>query len=238
VVVLPEKWSVLGTAEQMTAGAEPLDGRCITWAGSTARELGIDLVAGSIVERVEGREKTANTCVHVGSDGEIRAVYRKLHLFDVEVDGDVYAESASEDAGEEIVVSELPGGVILGMSICYDVRFPELYRVLAVRGALVVSVPAAFTLATTRDHWEVLLRARAIENQCFVIAPNQIGAHPPGPRCGGRSLIVDPWGLVLASAPDAETAIVAELDLAMLERVRRRIPALEHRRPDVYGANA
>jgi deaminated glutathione amidase len=238
VVVLPEKWSVLGTAEQMTAGAEPLDGRCITWAGSTAQELGIDLVAGSIVERVEGREKTANTCVHVGSDGEIRAVYRKLHLFDVEVDGDVYAESASEDAGEEIVVSELPGGVILGMSICYDVRFPELYRVLAVRGALVVSVPAAFTLATTRDHWEVLLRARAIENQCFVIAPNQIGAHPPGPRCGGRSLIVDPWGLVLASAPDAETAIVAELDLAMLERVRRRIPALEHRRPDVYGANA
>jgi predicted amidohydrolase len=235
VVVLPEKWSVLGTDEQMTAGAEPLDGRCISWARSTARELGIDLVAGSIVERVDGRDKGANTSVHVGADGEIRAVYRKIHMFDVEVDGDVYAESASEEPGDEVVVSELPGGVPLGLTICYDVRFPELYRILAVRGAQAVTVPAAFTLATTRDHWEVLLRARAIENQCFVIAPNQIGAHPPGHRAGGRSLIIDPWGLVLASAPDLETAIVAELDFATLGRVRRRIPALEHRRPDVYG---
>jgi deaminated glutathione amidase len=235
VVVLPEKWSVLGTDEQMTAGAEPLDGRCISWARSTARELGIDLVAGSIVELLDGSEKSANTSVHVGADGEVRAVYRKLHMFDVEVDGDVYAESAHEDAGDEVVVSELPGGVKLGMSICYDVRFPELYRILAVRGARVVAVPAAFTLATTRDHWEVLLRARAIENQCFVIAPNQIGAHPPGHRAGGRSLIIDPWGLVLASAPDLETAIVADLDFATLEGVRKRIPALEHRRPDVYG---
>ncbi len=235
LVVLPEKWSVLGTDEQMTAGAEPLDGRCISWARSAAREFGIDLVAGSIVERVDGRSKGANTSVHVGADGEIRAVYRKLHMFDVEVDGDLYAESASEDAGDEIVVSELPGGVRLGMSICYDVRFPELYRILAVRGANVVTVPAAFTLATTRDHWEVLLRARAIENQCFVIAPNQIGGHPPGHRAGGRSLIIDPWGLVLACAPDTETAIVADLDFATLDSVRRRIPALEHRRPDVYG---
>src|ERR1700733_4528507 len=107
LVVLPEKWSVLGTAEQMTAAAEPLDGRFITWARSTARELGIDLVAGSIVERVEGQEKTANTSVHVGPDGEIRAVYRKMHMFDVEVDGDVYAESATEEAGDEVVSTEL-----------------------------------------------------------------------------------------------------------------------------------
>jgi predicted amidohydrolase len=235
VVVLPEKWSVLGTDEQMQAAAQPLDGTCISWARSTARELGIDLVAGSIVERVNGREKSANTSVHVGADGAVRAVYRKLHMFDVEVDGDVYAESATEDPGDEVVVSELPGAVKLGMSICYDVRFPELYRILAVRGAQVVTVPAAFTLATTRDHWEVLLRARAIENQCFVIAPNQIGAHPPGHRAGGRSLIIDPWGLVLASAPDLETAIVADLDFATLDSVRRRIPALQHRRPDVYG---
>ena len=237
LVVLPEKWSVLGTDEQMTAGAESLDGRCISWARSTARELGIDLVAGSIVERVDGRAKSANTSVHVDADGEVRAVYRQLPMFDVEVDGDVYAESAHEDPGDEVVVSELPGGVKLGMSICYDVRFPELYRILAVRGAEVVTVPAAFTLATTRDHWEVLLRARAIENQCFVIAPNQIGAHPPGHRAGGRSLIIDPWGLVLSSAPDTETAIVANLDFATLESVRRRIPALRHRRPDVYGWN-
>jgi deaminated glutathione amidase len=235
LVVLPEKWSVLGTPEHMSAGAEPLDGRFIAWARSCARELGIDLVAGSIVERVEGQEKTANTSVHVGPDGEVRAVYRKMHMFDVEVDGDVYAESASEQAGDEVVVSELAGGVRLGMTVCYDVRFPELYRILAVRGAEVVSVPAAFTLATTRDHWEVLLRARAIENQCFVIAPNQIGPHPPGPRCGGRSMIIDPWGLVLAQAQDTETAIVADIDFDVLQRVRRRIPALTHRRPEAYG---
>ncbi len=123
----------------MDAGAEPLDGRFISWARSTARELGIDLVAGSIVERVPGKEKTANTSVHVGPDGEVRAVYRKLHMFDVEVDGDVYAESATEDPGEEVVLSELAGGMPLGMSICYDVRFPELYRILAVRGAQVVT---------------------------------------------------------------------------------------------------
>jgi deaminated glutathione amidase len=235
LVVLPEKWSVLGTPEQMTGAAEPLDGSFISWAHSTARELEIDLVAGSIVERVEGRPKTANTSVHIGPDGEVRAVYRKMHMFDVEVDGDVYAESATEEAGDVVVVSQLAGGARLGMSICYDVRFPELYRVLAVRGAQIVAVPAAFTLATTRDHWEVLLRARAIENQCFVIAPNQIGAHPPGPRCGGRSMIIDPWGLVLAQAPDVETAIVAELELDTLDRVRRRIPALTHRRPEAYG---
>jgi predicted amidohydrolase len=120
------------------------------------------------------------------------------------------------------------------MTICYDLRFPELYRQLVSGGAQVLAIPSAFTLATTRDHWEVLVRARAIENQCFVIAANQIGAHPPGHRSGGRSLIVDPWGVVLAAAPDREVAIVADLDFAMLEDVRRRLPALTHRRPEVY----
>jgi deaminated glutathione amidase len=235
LVVLPEKWSVLGTDDQMAAGAEPLDGRCISWARATARELGIDLVAGSIVERVDGRVKGANTSVHVGADGEVLAVYRKLHMFDVEIEGAVYAESKTEEPGDEAVLSQLPRGVGLGLTVCYDVRFPELYRILAVRGAQVITVPAAFTLPTTRDHWEVLLRARAIENQCFVIAPNQIGAHPPGNRSGGRSMIVDPWGLVLARAPDLETAIVAELDFEELDRVRNRIPALRHRRPEAYG---
>jgi predicted amidohydrolase len=235
LVVLPEKWSVLGTPEQMLAGAQPLDGECITWARGAAGELGIDLVAGSIAERVEGRPKTSNTSVHIGPNGELRAVYRKIHMFDVEVDGVAYRESANEQAGDEVVVSELAGGVTLGMSICYDLRFPELYRILAVRGAQVTVVPSAFTLATTRDHWELLLRARAVENQCFVVAANQIGVHPPGHRSGGRSMIVDPWGLVLASAPDTETAVVADLDLDFLGDVRRRIPALAHRRPDAYG---
>ncbi len=235
LIVLPEKWSVLGTNRQIADGAEPLDGRCITWARDAARELGVDLVAGSIAELVPGREMRANTSVHIGPDGEQLAVYRKLHMFDVEVDGVSYLESEHEQAGSEPVVSTLAGGVPLGLTICYDVRFPELYRMLSERGAEVITVPSAFTLATTRDHWEVLIRARAIENQCFVIAPNQIGAHPPGHRAGGRSLIVDPWGLVLAGAPDTETVIVADLDFDVLRDVRKRLPALTHRRLDVYG---
>jgi predicted amidohydrolase len=235
LVVLPEKWSVLGTAEQMSAAAQPLDGRSITWAREIARELQLDLVAGSIVERVEGQAKSSNTSVHVGPDGELRAAYRKIHMFDVEVDGVVYAESRSEEPGDAVVVSELADGSRLGMSICYDIRFPELYRALAAGGAEAIAIPSAFTLATTRDHWEVLVRARAIENQCFVVAPNQIGAHPPGNRSGGRSLIVDPWGVVLATAPDTETVIVAELDFANLHEIRRKLPALTHRRPDAYS---
>jgi predicted amidohydrolase len=235
LVVLPEKWTVLGTGEHLLSGAQPLDGPAITWARSVSKELGIDLVAGSIVERVEGREKTSNTSVHVGPDGEIKAVYRKLHMFDVEVDGTTYAESEHEQPGDDVVVSELADGTKLGLTVCYDVRFPELYRLLAVRGAEVISVPSAFTLATTRDHWEVLLRSRAIEDQCFIVAPNQIGAHPGGYRSGGRSMIVDPWGLVLASAPDTETAIVAELDPTVMRDVRTRLPSLAHRRPEVYG---
>jgi predicted amidohydrolase len=238
LVVLPEKWNVLGTAEQMSAAAEPLDGRAIGWARKVAAELRIDLIAGSIVERVEGRAKSSNTSVHVGPDGVIRAVYRKLHMFDVEVDGVTYAESRNEEPGDEVVVSELADGPRVGMSVCYDVRFPELYRALVSDGAEVISIPAAFTLATTRDHWEVLVRARAIENQCFVVAANQIGAHPPGDRAGGRSLIVDPWGLVLATAPDGETVIVADLDFANLHEIRRRLPALTHRRPEIYPVKA
>jgi len=232
-VALPEKWTVLGTDEQMSAAAQPLDGPAIGWARTAARELGIELLAGSIVERVSGREKSANTSVHIGPGGEIKAIYRKIHMFDVEVDGVLYAESASEQPGDEIVTSEVRG-IPLGMSICYDLRFPELYRILAVRGAEIIVIPSAFTLTTTRDHWEVLVRARAIENQCFVVAPNQIGPHPPGHRSGGRSLIVDPWGLVLATAPDRESIAVADLDLEMLRAVRRRLPSLASRRPEAY----
>jgi deaminated glutathione amidase len=235
LVVLPEKWTVLGTREQMRAGAQGLDGPAISWARDIAAELGIDLLAGSMLERVPGQAKASNTSVHVGPDGELQAVYRKIHLFDVEIEGTVYAESATEDPGTEIVVSELGGGVSMGMSICYDLRFPELYRILALRGAELLAVPSAFTLPTTRDHWEVLVRARAIENQCFVVAANQIGPHPGGMHSGGRSLIVDPWGLVLASAPDAETAIVADLDLQALRSIRERLPTLTQRRPETYA---
>lgn len=235
LVVLPEKWNLLGTGEQMAAGAQALEGPSIRWARAIARELGIDLIAGSIVERSSQGEKNRNTSVHIGPEGQLRAAYRKIHMFDVEVDGVTYAESRYEQPGNEVVLSELSGGSKLGMSICYDLRFPELYRALSSAGAEIIVVPSAFTLATTRDHWEVLVRARAIENECFVIAPNQIGVHARDNRSGGRSLIVDPWGVVLASAPDREAMIVADLDLQSLEDVRRRLPVLEHRRPEVYA---
>jgi predicted amidohydrolase len=234
MIVLPEKWTAMGSDEQLRAAAETLDGPAVGWARATARELDVELVAGSIVERIDGQEKLANTCVHVDRHGEIKAVYRKLHMFDVEVAGRSYRESDLEDAGDEIVLSETADELQLGLSICYDVRFPELYRILAVRGARAFPIPAAFTLATTRDHWETLLRARAIENQAFVIAANQIGEHPGGNRSGGRSMIVDPWGVVLAQAPDGEGHIVAELDLARLEQIRAQLPALANRRPEVY----
>jgi predicted amidohydrolase len=234
LVALPEKWTVLGTREHMQAGAQTLDGPAISWGRAIAAELGIDLLAGSMFERIPDRDKGANTSVHIGPDGEIKSVYRKIHLFDVEVDGAVYAESSTEDPGTEIVVSRLAGGLGLGMSVCFDLRFPELYRILTIRGAQVITVPSAFTLPTTRDHWDVLVRARAIENQCFMVAPNQIGSHPGGLRSGGRSLIVDPWGLVLAGAPDVETAIVADLDFDDLQAIRRRLPSVARRRPDAY----
>jgi predicted amidohydrolase len=235
LVVLPEKWAVLGSPEETAAGAEPFDGPALRWAAAAARELGIDLVAGSIAERVPDRDKGSNTSVHFGPDGEVRAIYRKVHMFDVEVGGRTYRESEHEQGGDELVVSETAGGVELGMSVCYDLRFPELYRILAIRGARVVAVPAAFTLATTRDHWEVLLRARAIEDQAFVIAANQIGEHAKGYRSGGRSMIVDPWGVVIAQAPDAETFVTADLDLDRQAEIRRTLPSLANRRPRAYA---
>jgi deaminated glutathione amidase len=250
LIVLPEKWTVLGSDEHLRAGAQELDGPGISWARELARELALDLVAGSFMERLEGggdhgfaagaatgaaTGKLANTSVHVGPDGEVRAVYRKVHLFDVEVAGRAYRESAVTEPGEEIVVSATAEGVEVGMSICYDLRFPELFRVLALRGARVVVLPSAFTLPTTRDHWEVLVRARAIENEVFVVAANQVGAHPGGHRSGGRSMIVDPWGVVLAEAGDGEGFVTADLDLDRQQEIRAQLPVLAHRRPLVYG---
>jgi deaminated glutathione amidase len=234
LVVLPEKWSVLGRGADLREGAEPLDGPAITWARDAARELRIDLVAGSVSERVAGDDKLRNTSLHIGPDGEIKATYRKMHMFDVEVDGTVYRESEHEAPGDDVVLSTTADGVELGLTVCYDIRFPELYRILAVRGARVVTIPAAFTVPTTRDHWEVLVRARAIEDQCFVIAANQVGTHVEGLASGGRSMIVDPWGLVLAQAADAQTAITADLDLDAQAAIRTRLPSLANRRPAAY----
>jgi len=234
LIVLPEKWTAMGAEEDVSAAAEPLDGPALRWARATARELGVEIVAGSFLERVPGQEKLANTSVHVDRTGEVRAVYRKIHMFDVEVGGRSYCESELEEPGEEIVLSRTAQDIGLGLSVCYDLRFPELYRILAVAGAQVIAVPAAFTLATTREHWEVLLRARAIENQCYVIAANQFGAHGAGLHSGGRSMIVDAWGVVLAQAPDAECHIVAEADMQRLQEVRLKLPSLANRRAEAY----
>jgi deaminated glutathione amidase len=237
LVVLPEKWNVLGDAEVLREGAEPLSGPTIAAASEWARGLGIHLVAGSIPERAEGAEKLFNTSVLIGPDGELRARYRKIHMFDVDVGGVSYRESETEQAGQEIVSAavgpQLPG-VTLGMTVCYDLRFPELYRILAVRGATVLTVPSAFTYETGKDHWEILLRARAIENQAFVVAPNQVGEAPPHYNSYGHSMIVDPWGAVLAEAADGECFVAADLDLEAEERVRAELPSLANRRPAAY----
>jgi len=234
LVVLPENWNLLGTTEQLVAGAEPLDGPSVEWARAIAAELGVDLVAGSMMERVAGRGKATNTTVHVRPDGEVAALYRKIHLFDVEVADVVYRESDAVEPGDEITISATSQGVEIGFAVCYDLRFPELFRILALRGARVLLLPSAFTLATTRAHWEVLLRARAIENQAFVVAPNQIGTSIPGEQWGGHSLIADPWGVVLAAAADEETFAIADLDLAAQADVRGTLPSLANRRPTAY----
>ncbi len=233
LIVLPEKFNVLGRHEAYVAEAEPLDGPTIAWARNLARELAVDLVAGSIVERREGREKLSNTSVHVGADGELRGVYRKIHMFDVTVEGKEYRESASEAAGDEVVTSEA-AGARLGLSVCYDLRFPELFRILAIRGARIITLPAAFTKVTGKAHWDVLIRARAIENQAFVVAADQIGRHPPDNESFGGSQIVDPWGDVLARAPDEECFVVADLDLTRQDEVRESLPSLANRVPSAY----
>jgi len=233
-VVLPEKFTLLGREERMVAGAESLDGRAIGWARDLARELRIDLVAGSNAERRPERDKLSNTSVHLAPDGEVRAVYRKIHMFDVEVGGVEYRESATEEPGDEIVLSELAGSLPIGLTVCYDLRFPELYRILAVRGARVIALPSAFTKVTGTAHWEVLVRARAIENQAFMVAADQVGTHPPDKESFGGSMIVDPWGEVLARAPDEECFVVADLDLERQAEVRERLPSLANRRAAAY----
>jgi predicted amidohydrolase len=233
LVVLPEMFNIVGDPETLRQGAEPLEGPTLTWARDLSRRLGIWLVAGSITERIEGQARHCNTSCLIDQDGMVRAVYRKIHLFDCDVPGATFHESQIVLPGKELIVTEA-ATVPLGLAICYDLRFPELFRILALRGARMVALPSAFTERTGRDHWEPLVRARAIENQVFLVAADQVGTSPSGLRWFGRSMIVDPWGLVLAQAPDRETYIVADLDLTAQHTVRRQLPCLQHRRPDVY----
>ena len=237
LVLLPEWWAAGGTAAQKSAVAQSLDGEAISWAAATAAELQIDLIAGSVAETIEGEQKLHNTSVHLGPDGQRKAVYRKIHLFDVGLPELTYRESDNQQPGNRVVSSELADGSVVGLSICYDLRFPELYRMQAVGGAKVLVVPACFTRQTTEAHWATLLRARAIENQCFVIAANQVGEIAPGMEAGGESMILDPWGTTMAKADTtSEMLISAELNFAELDRIRGELPSLASRQPDAYGS--
>ena len=234
LVVLPEKWNLVGNAEVLHEGAETLEqGESVRAMATWAKQDGVVLIGGSIAERREGRDKLSNTSLVFDAEGDLIARYRKLHLFDVEIAGQSYRESEAEEPGDEVVLTET-GGWKIGLTICYDLRFPELYRLLALAGAELVTVPANFTLQTGMAHWHALLRARAIENALYLAAPGQIGEPLAGRPSYGHSLIVDPWGTVIAEAPDSGTVVVAELERRRVSEIRSRLPVLAQRRPDVY----
>jgi deaminated glutathione amidase len=230
LVGLPENFSWMGPEAERPSAAEPLEGPTLSAIAAAASELQISVVAGSVLEPNAPGGRLYNTSTVFGPEGRRLAVYRKIHLFDVDVgDGATYQESAAVAPGEEVVTADTAVGK-LGMSICYDLRFPELYRRLSAEGATLLSVPSAFTLMTGKDHWEVLLRARAIENQAYVLAPAQWGRHSEKRQTYGHAMIVDPWGLVTARASEGEGLALGQLDTALLQRIRASLPALNHRR--------
>lgn len=230
LIGLPETFNWMGPETGREAALEPLEGPTGTRMAELARELDVHLLAGSFLEAGAPGGRAFNTSVLYGPDGGRLATYRKLHLFDVEIgDGATYQESRYVAPGEALAIADTPAGR-LGLSVCYDLRFPELYRALAERGAELLAVPAAFTLMTGKDHWEVLLRARAIENLSWVLAPAQVGAHSGGRQTYGNAMVVDPWGTVVARASDGPGFALGRLDPALQARVRERLPALSHRR--------
>ena len=238
LAALPECVEYMGTPEGARAVVEPLDGPTSRMFADKAREHKMWILAGSIRCALADDNRAYNTSMLFNREGKRVAVYRKLHLYDVEIPGRVSAKESSVVAGGSEIVNADMDGIGLGMSICYDIRFPELYRLLALRGARILFAPAAFTMYTGKDHWELLLRARAVENQCFVVAPAQMGTYLPGKTCYGRSMIIDPWGTILACAPDRNCVITADLDFAAQDRVRLELPSLANRRPDVYRLTA
>ncbi|MFM9105847.1 MAG: carbon-nitrogen hydrolase family protein [Chloroflexota bacterium] len=233
LVCLPEVWTYLGPDAAHGDIAEVIPGPLSERLSTAAREHGVYLHAGSFLEQDGGR--LLNTTLVFDPSGDLVARYSKIHMFDVVLDGVAsYMESRTVTPGEEIVTFAVDGFTI-GLAICYDLRFPELHRILALRGAEAILLPAAFTMTTGKDHWEVLIRARAIENGIYLIAPAQVGSHPPGKWTYGRSMVVDPWGTVIATAPDVEGVTVAELDLERVRAVRRQVPSLANRRPGAYA---
>lgn len=240
LVVLPEKWLAIGDAAALHPAAQHLDGPVVTALAALAADLRIDLIAGSIPEAPapgDPDQRLANTSLHLGPDGTIHAAYRKLHLFDADIAGTRYRESDAERPGRGPVTTTLADGTITGLTICFDLRFGELFHTLAAAGATLITLPAAFTLTTTRAHWEPLLRARAIEHGLHIVAANQHGTHSDGTTSGGHSLIIGPWGERLATAPEAGDAIIAaDLDPAATARAREALPIHQLRRPDTATA--
>lgn len=232
LVLVPECFAYLGpeAGKLDIAEALPGGGPILERMKALAVGCGADVVLGGFWEKGEKPEQVRNACVHVDATGAVRAVYRKIHLFDVDLpDGTRLMESETVEAGSETVVTDAPFGR-LGLSVCYDLRFPELYRRLVDDGAIALAIPAAFTLTTGKDHWHVLLRARAIEAQSYVLAAAQFGHHYGRRWSYGHALIADPWGTVLAEHGDGEGAVVARLDTEVVERVRAGLPSLRHRR--------
>jgi predicted amidohydrolase len=230
LVGLPENFAFLRSEGQPVPEAQALDGPWVRRMVDVARRHELTLLLGSLPERIEGETRVYNTSVLLGPDGGTLATYRKIHLFDIDLPGlEHLKESRAVRPGEALVVADTPAGRI-GLSICYDVRFPEMYRRLSREGARVLAIPSAFTDRTGKDHWEILLRARAIENLAYVFAPAQTGAHGKGRASYGHAMIVDPWGAVLAQVPDGEGVAIAELDFDRQDRLRRELPALDHRR--------
>jgi predicted amidohydrolase len=230
LVVLPEFFNCLGRLTAMVHQAEPIPGPTSEWAAGLARRLGVVLVAGSIAEVGPTPEKAYNTSLAFDAQGRPIARYRKIHLFDVEMGDELpFKESRFVEPGDQVVATPTELGRV-GQATCYDLRFPELFRRLVDDGAEVIAFPSAFAELTGRVHWEVLLRARAIENQVFIVAADQYGQHAPKLKTWGRSMIVDPWGTVLASADEGDAVVAATIDLERLADVRRRLPCLVHRR--------
>ena len=233
LVVLPEYLHYRGGDEGFRASARPIPGPFTDAFAEVARRHDAWILAGSVAETSDDPARPYNTSALIAPDGSIAATYRKIHLFDVAVhDGPVDTESARVSPGDEPVVAEVDG-VKVGLSVCYDLRFPELYRTLALAGAELLTVPSNFTERTGRDHWEVLLRARAIENGAWVLAPGQSGG-PPGQPAFGRSMVIDPWGTVVAQASDGVGILRADVETDRVAAVRRQIPSLANRRSNTY----
>ena len=235
-VQLPEYFNYLGPAQGFGAVAESIPGPTTERMADVALERGVTLHVGSLLERSLEPDKFFNTSVLFGPDGRIVATYRKIHLFDVDVPGAVvHRESDAILAGNQMVVARLDS-FALGMTVCFDLRFPELYRSLSASGAEVLAIPAAFNASTGQAHWETLVRARAIENHAFVVAAAQVGVTLDGVATYGHSLIVDPWGTIAdESKSDEPAVVVATLDIDDVDRRRRQISVMDFRRPDVYG---